>query len=58
MCINIHILWIMTKCDYPKCEFRQLNTHIYKYRHKRINAYRFKRIYIYIIQIFMDNDKM
>ena len=56
MCINIHILWIMTKCDYPKCEFRKLNTHIYKYRHKRINAYRFKRIYI--IQIFMDNDKM
>ena len=31
-----------------KCGFRHLNTHIYKYRQKRIYAYRFQPVCMYV----------
>ena len=62
MCVYICILWITTKCVSSKCGFRQLNTHIYKYRHKRIHVYRFKRVYLYIYIYlylnYMDKDRV
>ena len=64
MCIYIYInlyiyiyingQWQNVICS--KCGFRHLNTYMYKYRHKRIQIYRFKCVYIYIKRIMAKCD--